>query len=189
MAVGVALWLGAWTVAYLWLPDGSLALKLALAAAAPIDAAQGASGVAATIFSWNLVLGVGVVALCSLFAVGRLSFGYIAPWWWFTAYGVALGTDSFVIASGERLAPQAHVLWTHVGLWELLAYVLVAAALAHAHQWRHRRLRDLQLARVRSWGQVRLRPAEYACLAAAVVLLAWTATVEGSQIARLLAAH
>lgn len=187
-SVSLALWLVAWTVSYHWLPDGALSLNLALAAAAPIDPDRGASGLAATIFSWNLLLGVGVVVLCSLFAVGRLSFGYLAPWWWSIAYGVALGTNSFVIAGGERLAPNPEVLFTHVGLRELLAYVLVAAALANAHQWRHVRWSDVRLARVRHWGELRLRRSEAACLATAVALLAWTASVEGAQIARLLSA-
>lgn len=110
-----------------------------------------------------------------------------AAWWWAVGYGIALGTNSFVLTvPGVKYAPQLDVLWSHIGGREILAYLLVAAALANVHVWRPRHWHDLSLSRVRALRDVRLSAAEMACLAAALTLLAWTAAVEAAGVAAFL---
>ena len=85
-----------------------------------------------------------------------------------------------------RIAPQLDIAWQHVGLRELSAYLLAAAALADRHLWFQRSVWDWRLSRVRAWRELRLSRAEIALLAGAVVLLAWSAVTEASQIAAII---
>ena len=181
-AAGIALtlWLGAWTVSYLAIGEG--ALRAVMTGRVPDGVLAPGPSLAASIFWWNLLFGVGAIAVGSLFAIGRISLGYFAPWWWALGYGVALGTNSFVLTVPGKLAPRLDILWQHIGAREILAYILVAVALSNIHLWRPRRWHDLSLSRVRTLGDVRLRVGELACIAAALALLAWTANVEAAEV-------
>jgi len=184
-AIAVTLWLGSWTLSYVAAGEG--ALREVMAARVPGDLLQAGPSLALTIFGWNLAFGVGAIVAGSLFAFGRVSIGYLAPWWWALGYGVALGTNSFVLTvPGAKVAPRLDILWSHVGAREILAYLLVAAALANMHLWRPRHWRDLTLARVKGFADIRLSAGEVACLAGAVVLLFWTARVEAAGVAAFL---
>jgi hypothetical protein len=178
--IAAALWLGAWTVSYLAIGEG--ALREVISARVPGDVLRAGPSLAMTILLWNVILGVGSIALGSMFAIGRISLGYLAPWWWALGYGVALGTNSFVLTVPGKLAPRLDVLWQHIGAREILAYVLVAAALANIHVWRPRRWRDLRLPRIQGVSGLRLRASELACIAGALVLLAWTANLEATGV-------
>lgn len=179
-AIALVVWLGAWSVSYLVMGEG--ALREVMSARVPDDVLRSGPSLAVTIFSWNLIFGVGAVVAGSLFAFGPVSLGYFAPWWWALGYGVALGTNSFVLTVPGKLAPRFDILWQHIGAREILAYVLVSAALANVHLWRPRRWHDFTLARVRAITDVRLGTAEMACLAGAIALLFWTANVEAAGV-------
>ena len=181
-ATGVALvlWLLAWVLSYLFVGEG--ALTTVMSARLPDDLFKPDSTLAVTIFEWNVLFGVGAIVVGSLFAVGRLSLGYFAPWWWALGYGIALGTNSFVVTVPGKVAPNLDILWQHIGAREILAYLLVAAALANVHLWRPRRWYDLKLSRVRRIADIRLHVTEMACIAGALVLLAWTASVEAAGV-------
>ena len=181
-ATGIALvlWFGAWTISYLILSEGIL--RDAMSARVPDDILARPDTLAATIFTWNLIFGVGSIVIGSFFAIGPLSLGYFAPWWWALGYGVALGTNSFVVTVPGKIAPRIDILWEHIGAPEILGYLLVAAALANIHVWRQRRWRDVRLARVRRIGDIRLRVSELACVVGALALLAWTANTEAAGV-------
>lgn len=183
-AIALALWLGSWTLSYLFVGEG--VLREVMAARVPTDLLTSGPSLSATIFSWNMLFGVGAIVVGSLVGLGRISLGYFAPWWWAVAYGIALGTNSFVLTVPGKYAPSLDVLWSHIGAREILAYLLVAAALANVHVWRPRRWHDLSLSKVRALRDVRLSTAEVACLASAVVLLAWTASIEAAGVAAFL---
>lgn len=179
-AVAGFLWLAAWILSYLFLGEGTL--TAVMTARLPDGLLRPDAALAATIFQWNLVFGVGAIAAGSLFSIGRLSLGYFAPWWWALGYGIALGTNSFVVTVPGKVAPRLDILWQHIGAREILAYLLVAAALANIHLWRPHRWYDLKLSRVRRIADIRLRTADLACIAGALVLLAWTASVEAAGV-------
>lgn len=178
--IALILWFGAWTVSYLVLSEG--VLRDAMAARVPEDILATPDRLAATIFTWNLIFGVGSIVVGSFFAIGPLSLGYFAPWWWALGYGVALGTNSFVVTVPGKIAPRLDILWEHIGAPEILGYLLVAAALANIHLWRQLRVRDVRLARVRRIADIRLRLSEIACVAGALALLAWTANTEATGV-------
>jgi hypothetical protein len=179
-AIALALWVVAWTGSYLFLSEGLLTSLMS--ARVPDDILFAGPSLGATIFQWNLLFGMGAIALGSLFAIGNLSLGYIAPWWWAIGYGVALGTNSFVLTEPGKLAPRIDIIWQHIGAREILAYLLVAAALANIHFWQPRRWYDLTLRRVSGLRELRLRGIELSFVAGGLVLLAWTASIEAAGV-------
>ena len=179
-AIALVIWVGAWTLSYLVIGEG--ALRDVMSARVPDGVLTAGPSLALTIFQWNLVFGVGAIVVGSLFAIGPISLGYFAPWWWALGYGVALGTNSFVLTVPGKLAPRVDILWQHIGAREILAYILVSAALANIHLFRPRRWHDLTLNRVRALADVRLGVAELGLVAGALVLLFWTANVEAAGV-------
>ena len=178
--VAFAIWIAAWALSYQLLAEG--VLRDVLTARVPDDVLKAGPTLAFSIFGWNLLFGVGAIVAASLFAIGPVSLGYFAPWWWALGYGVALGTNSFVVTVPGKIAPRIDILWQHIGAPEILAYVLVAAALANIHLWRPRRWYDFTLRKVRTLGDIRLHASELACIAAAFTLLAWTASREAAGV-------
>src|SRR3954465_6647326 len=176
----LTLWIVAWTLSYLFLSEGLLTALMS--SRVPDDILFAGPSLGATIFQWNLLFGMGAIVVGSLFAIGRLSLGYVAPWWWAVGYGVALGTNSFVLTVPGKLAPNIDIVWQHIGLREILAYLLVAAALANIHFWRPRRWYDLTLRRVGGVRERRLRGIELPFVASGLVLLAWTASIEAAGV-------
>lgn len=206
--VGLVFLQGAWAAGYLWLPEHAVS-AVSLARHAPLDLLAEPGSLGLTIFGWNAVFGGGTILLASLFSVGRLPLGLLAPWAWFGAYGLLLGTNSFAFPSPfGKMAPQLALGWEHIGLRELSGYLLFGVALANAHLWRYdlggegpgrlrtrpsrrtseersdyRSWRGWRLVRVRGWREVRLSLPEAGCLALGVLLLAWSAFAEAVQIA------
>jgi hypothetical protein len=178
--IAAGLWILAWTLSYLFLSEGAFRDLLTLRV--PDAVLFSGPSLAAAIFQWNVLFGVGAIVLGSLFAIGRVSLGYLAPWWWAIGYGIALGTNSFVLTVPGKLAPRADIMWQHIGAREILAYLLVAAALANIHFWKPRRWYDFTLSRVRGLADLRLRASELAFVAGALVLLAWTASIEAAGV-------
>jgi hypothetical protein len=179
-AIAFGLWLGAWTLSYLLIGEG--ALREVMSSRVPDGLFDASPSLALTIFQWNLVFGVGAIVVGSLVAIGPISLGYFAPWWWALGYGVALGTNSFVLTVPGKLAPRLDILWQHIGAREILAYILVSAALSNIHLFRPRRWHDMKLHRVRAIGDIRLGASELALVAGALVLLFWTANIEAAGV-------
>jgi hypothetical protein len=183
--IGLAALITAWLVSYRYMPEG--AVGFSLASQLPLESLKQQASLAIGIFLWNLAVGGTALTISSFFRLGRVPLAYLAPWAWFALYGLALGTNSFAITTpGMRIAPQLDIAWQHVGLRELSAYLLAAAALADRHIWFQRNVWDWRLSRVRSWGELRFSRAELALLVAAVILLAWSAMTEAAQIVAVL---
>lgn len=173
--IGVVVLFGCWTISYAWLPER--AVGFTLASQIPLEAMH----------QWNLFVGGAALAISSFFRVGALPLAYAAPWAWFALYGVALGTNSFALTTpGLRIPPQLDIAWTHVGLRELSAYLVAAAALADRHLWQQRSLLDWRVRRVRTWAQLQFSWTEGGLLVAALAMLASSAVTEAAQIAAFL---
>jgi hypothetical protein len=183
--LGVIGFVIAWTIAYLVLPEGATRFTLGLVPA--LDARGDAPGVAATLFVWNAAFGFGVIALASLYSIGPISLAYLAPWTWLIRFGIALGTNSFALfVPGARIPPlDLRVIFSHAGVPELIAYIVLATVLANASLWRQRRITDRHLVRVRRLSDIRLSRLELSLVAVAFALLAGAALIETSQIAHL----
>jgi hypothetical protein len=183
--IGVVGFVLAWTVAYVVLPEG--ATRFTLGILPTLDARTDSAGVAATLFVWNAAFGFGVIALASLYSIGPISLAYFAPWTWLVRFGIALGTNSFVLfVPGARIPPfDLRSILSHAGIPELVAYIVLATVLANASLWRQRRITDRHLVRIRHLRDIRLTRVELSLVVVAFVLLAGAALMETSQIARL----
>jgi hypothetical protein len=184
-SIGTVAFAAAWAVAYALLPEGATRFTLGLAPV--LDAKDHASDVAATLFVWNAGFGFGVIAVASLYSIGPISLAYLAPWAWLVRFGIALGTNSFTLfVPGARVPPlDLHVIFSHAGVPELLAYVVLATVLANASVWRQQRVTDRHLVRVRRVRDIRLTRMELSLVGVAFALLAGAALIETSQIAAL----
>ena len=184
-AIGVSVFLVAWTVAYLILPEGATRFTLGLLP--NLDARSDSAGVATTLFVWNAAFGFGVIALASLYSIGPISLAYFAPWTWLIRFGIALGTNSFALfVPGARIPPwDLRSIVSHAGIPELVAYIVLATVLANASLWRQRRITDRHVVRIRRLRDIRLTRLELSLVAVAFALLAGAALIETSQIARL----
>ncbi len=123
-SVGLGLALAAWIAAYRWLPEQAMS-SVSLAQHAPLDLTGGTDSLALRIFAWNAALGGGAILLVSLFRVGRLPLGFLAPWAWFIAGSSSARTRSPSPAPEAKIAPHLSITWQHVGLRELSAYLLL----------------------------------------------------------------
>jgi hypothetical protein len=180
-SIGLLLLFVAWTASSAWLPVGALRFWSRLVGWLPLTLRGMEVGWSQVLvlFTWNLVFGVGLIILASFFTVGRFPLGYLPAWLLCLAYGGLLGTNSFAFPSHSGPeAPNIMLLWTHAGVRELTAYLLVAAALTHLHQWRQRSWWSRQVERIRQWRDIHLSWAEVLCLVVALGLLAWAAYVE-----------
>ena len=183
--IGIVGFVVAWTAAYVVLPEG--ATRFTLGILPTLDARSDSIGVAATLFIWNAAFGFGVIALASLYCIGPVSLAYLAPWTWLVRFGVALGTNSFALfVPGARVPPlDLRVIFSHAGIPELIAYIVLATVLANASLWRQRRISDRHLVRIRRLRDIRLTRLELSLVCVAFALLAGAALIETSQIASL----
>ncbi len=86
------------------------------------------------IFSFNLVVACGLTAAINLLSAKSVPAGYLYPMIMSCILGILRGTDSFAISQGGRLFLGAKLL-TGAGLYEITAYVFIAAATARLTLW------------------------------------------------------
>ncbi|MFO7246568.1 MAG: hypothetical protein FWJ62_07680 [Thermaerobacter sp.] len=122
-----ALFWSAWWLGFSLLPEGVLRGSSA-ASLLPLER-LGAVPRALAVLAWNAAVAALLVAGANLVRVGRLPLGVLPPLYYWTLYGLLLGTNSFATPLPERVAPSLAVLLGRAGVLELHAYLLVAAAL------------------------------------------------------------
>ena len=175
LLVGTPIFFGVWALSLAWLPEG-LFRQLPLPSIGTCEA-NAANGV--RLFIWNLILTGGLVALCSLFALGRFPYGYVMPWLLFGVYGGMLGTNSFLCAGVSDPVPLSiSVLWTRAGFREIAGYLLIAAALANHFMWRQSSFFSHRVERVRTLKELKLDCGAIIGLLAGILLLGWAAVAE-----------
>jgi len=127
--MAVVLFVSAWTLSYLFLPEGILRGRSAGAVLAGDDLAAGSVLVEwLRIFTINL----GVMLLCIVAPnLLRTEHGY--PLGYTTViilcilYAITLGTDSFTLSQGGKVPPSLAVLGRS-GVYEIAAYILATTA-------------------------------------------------------------
>ena len=180
-SIGLLLLFGAWTASYSWLPVGALRTWSQLSSGFPLslNGVEVGWSLVLAIFAWNLIFAVGLIVLSSFFRVDRFPLGYLPAWIVCLFYGGLLGTNSFASATSPRpQGPSIMIAWTHAGVRELTAYLLVAAALTNLALWRQSSWWSLRIERIRRCRDLHLSWSEVLCLVVALGLLAWAAYVE-----------
>ncbi len=174
LMVGLVCMYGAWTAGFFFLPEGALRGKTGAGAISALLPENASVFLLALV--WNGAMAFVVMPLVCLLAVRRLSLGYILAWGNFALFGIFLGTNSFGNPRPEPLAPRLEV-FTGTGVWEISAYVLVAAALANRYRFRQRGWLSSATTRISRAGS-RLTNGQRATLIVAAVLIVMTAWVE-----------
>jgi hypothetical protein len=97
----------------------------------------------------------------------------------FATYGGMLGTNSFACPNPEgAVSISLSVLWTRAGFRETIGYLLIAAVLANQYLWRQPSFFKMQVERVRSFKEFKLKLEVILGLCTAIFLIAWGAMVE-----------
>ena len=125
--LGAVLFTLAWTLSYLFLPEGVLRGRTGGAVLAGDEAAGSFLAEWLRIVAVNLVGGSLIVLANRIYRYKGFPLGYIIPLAMLTMYAICLGTNSFSIPLPERMAPSLAV-FGRTGLYEMAAYALVAVA-------------------------------------------------------------
>jgi len=125
--LGAVLFTLAWTLSYLFLPEGVLRGRTGSAILAGDEAVGSFLAEWLRIVALNLMAGSLIVLSNRIYQYKGFPLGYIIPLAWLTIYATCLGTNSFSIPLPERMAPSLAVL-RRSGLYEMAAFTLVAAA-------------------------------------------------------------
>lgn len=129
MSVGCALFILAWLVGYILLPEG------AFSAGAQAHMTRGSLGSASqsVVEEWTKILRANLIPISliifgsMLIKVNGIPLGYLVALYNLTLYGLFVGTNSFAIPYAERMAPSFAILGRS-GPYEMAALVLLAAA-------------------------------------------------------------
>jgi len=137
LGVVMAAFLGAWILSYLLLPEGLLRGRSAAQVLAGNDLAGGSVWL-----EWLrlLAINIGVVFLSiigpNLFRNEKdYPLGYTSTTLIAVIFGVTIGTDSFSMSIGGKM-PPTFAVFNSSGLYEIIAYVLAAAATVSISRYR-----------------------------------------------------
>jgi hypothetical protein len=137
LAVVMSALLGAWILSYLLLPEGLLRGRTAAQALAGNDLAGGSVWL-----EWLRLLAINIfVVIVSIIAPNLFRtekdypLGYTSTALVAVIFGVTLGTDSFSLPMGGKMLPTLAIFGSS-GLYEIIAYVLAAAATVSISRFR-----------------------------------------------------
>jgi hypothetical protein len=132
----LAVFLGAWILSYLFLPEGFLKGRLAGQALGGQDLAGGSVWMEwLRISAVNLGVMFLVIIAPNLLRLGDYPYGYVTITLLAVVLGITVGTNSFTISAGGKIAPSAEIV-AGSGLYEIAAYVLAAAATVSISKYR-----------------------------------------------------
>lgn len=174
LSIGYVLLYIGWAVGYYLLPE--FALQGWLSGSARMEP-EGFLSLALQLFGYNLAL-PGLLTLgLSRIQAGGYNLGYNVPFANTVLYGLWLGTNSFAVPMPERMAPTLSLFWSRSGAYEMAAFTLLAAALARSAWLAQRSIWGGPTVRIPA-AERRLRPAEYAIIGLAFLLLAGSSATE-----------
>ena len=133
----MAAFLGAWILSYLFLPEGLLRGHSAAQALAGNDLAGGSVWL-----EWLRLLAINLGALFlsiiapNLFRTKKnYPLGFTSTTLIAVVFGITLGTDSFSLPMGGKMLPTLAIFGSS-GLYEIIVYVLAAAATVSISRYR-----------------------------------------------------
>jgi hypothetical protein len=135
--VAAMIFVVAWSLAYLLLPEGLLRGRTASAVLAGEDAADSLWLEWLRILSINIAVAAGVFVLPNLMRTRRgIALGNVAALVMVTLAAVVTGTNSFSVQAGASgsLAPSLEIL-SHPGPYELVSYLLATASAYGIGRW------------------------------------------------------
>jgi hypothetical protein len=137
LVVVLVIFFCAWTLSYLFLPEGILRGRNIAQVLAGSDLAGGSIWLEwLRIFAINLGVMLIVIISPNIFRTeGGFPLGYSTISLLAVIFGVALGTNSFTLSLGGKLLPTM-AIFESSGLYEITAYVLAATATTSISKFR-----------------------------------------------------
>ncbi len=123
-----AVFLMAWAMSYLMLPEGVLRGRTGAQLLAGNEAADSFLAEWLRIAAINLTVGTLFVVGLNFLRSHGYPMGYAIPLAWAILYAISLGTNSFTIPLPEGKMPPSLAVLGRSGLYEIGAYVLAAVA-------------------------------------------------------------
>ena len=127
-ALGAALFLGAWVVSYLVLPDGVLRGRTGAQLLAGSEPAGTFLAQWVRIAAINLTVGALFVVAPNLLRSHGYPLGYATPLAWAVLYAIYLGTNSFTFPLPEGRMPPSLAVLGRSGPYEIGVYMLASVA-------------------------------------------------------------
>src|SRR6056297_2299818 len=125
--LSLILFIISWTLSYIMLPEGIIRGIGILPGMAGEGAAETLTKEFLTIFGLNSIGWIIILIGNYILKVKNFSFGYLIPIAWMVMYGIVLGTNSFSISIGAKMAPNLSVLGRS-GIYEMMAGCLFAVS-------------------------------------------------------------
>lgn len=125
--LGILLFLVAWFLSYLILPEGILRGKNIATQLAGSDVENSLLKELIKIFVINLFSSSLIIYANFDSKVKGYPLGYLIPLLWLVHYGLLLGSNSFSVPMSQRMSPSFEVL-QRSGLYEIAAYTLIAVS-------------------------------------------------------------
>ncbi len=125
--LSLILFIISWILAYLILPEGAIRGLGILPGMAGEEASDTLFNEFITIFGLNTAGWIIIIVGNYILKVKKFSFGYLIPIAWMIMYGIVLGTNSFSISIGEKMAPSLNV-FGRSGIYEMMAGCLFAVS-------------------------------------------------------------
>ncbi len=136
--LGAILFLLVWTTSYSLLPEGVLRGRTGGNVVGD-DAANSLLLEVTRLVAFNLFGMVMIIAASRVLKFRSYPLGYIIPLYYSVVYAIVLGTNSFAIPLPGKMAPTFEVL-TRSGVYEIMAYLLMATATYGISLYRAKRL-------------------------------------------------
>lgn len=180
MVAGILLNMAAWATGYHLLPEQLFRGILPGGNFVPVggDLLE----IMTSILLYNVLIGGGFIALANLFRIRWFPLGYLPVWFHWSMYGFFLGTNSFDVDKGGKIAPSVVHLFGSAGFIEIGAFTIIAAATINLYIYRQETLFQWHSERVRPWKRVQLIGCEYVAITVALVLIVLAAGKESLSI-------
>jgi len=178
--IGILLNLAGWAVGFYFLPEQ--ALRGILPGGNFISVDGEVIDTLVSIIVYNIAIGGGLIAAANLFRIGWFPLGYLPVVFHWTMFGVFLGTNSFDIDQGAKIAPSLLHLVQSPGFLEISGFTLIAVGTINLYLYKQDSLFRMKASKVREWKQVRLKVSEVFLLFTAVGLIFLGAYMESLSI-------
>lgn len=117
-----------------------------------------------SIIIFNIIIAGGIVFAANLFRIRWFPLGYLVIFIHWTSYGLFLGTNSFDIDQGTKIAPSLVHLLHSPGFFEITGFTFIAAATINLYIYHQETFFQMNAEKTRQWTLKRLKSEEIVCL-------------------------
>lgn len=167
--IGLLLNLFGWTVGYNLLPE-----QLFQGIFPGGEFVSTTSGVVDTLISiiiYNIIIAGGIIIAANLFRIRWFPLGYLVICIHWMSYGLFLGTNSFDIDQGAKIAPSLVHLLSSAGFFEISGFTFIAAATINLYMFKQETFLQLSAKKTRRWNLKRLKRNEIVSLVLGIGLI------------------